>query len=53
MCGSSIAAMIRRLSGNAMPDTISEAYRLQQQALHNNPDYGVASLQFAPLVKES
>lgn len=35
-----------------MPDTISEAYRLQQQALHNNPDYGVASLQFAPLVKE-
>lgn len=30
--------------------TITESYRLQQQLLHCNPDYGVASLVFAPLV---
>jgi len=29
---------------------ISEAYRAQQQKLHENPNYGVASLEFAPLV---
>jgi hypothetical protein len=29
---------------------ISEAYREQQQLLHQNPHYGVASLAFAPLV---
>ena len=31
--------------------TISAEYRAQQQALHQNPDYGVASLGFAPIVK--
>jgi hypothetical protein len=29
---------------------ISDAYRLQQQELHKNPNYGVASLGFAPIV---
>jgi hypothetical protein len=29
---------------------ISEEYRQMQQHLHKNPDYGVASLKFAPLV---
>ena len=31
--------------------TISQAYLAQQQALHQNPNYGVASLHFAPVVK--
>jgi hypothetical protein len=30
--------------------TISEDYKKLQQELHKNPDYGVASLYFAPLV---
>lgn len=29
---------------------ISEDYRAQQELLHANPEYGVASVQFAPLV---
>jgi len=29
---------------------ISDDYRAQQRALHENPDYGVASLHYAPLV---
>jgi hypothetical protein len=32
--------------------TITEEYRQQQQELHRNPNYGVASLAFAPLVAE-
>ena len=32
--------------------TISEEYRKMQQELHQNPDYGVASLAFAPLVAD-
>ncbi len=32
--------------------TITEDYRKQQQALHENPNYGVASLSFAPLVAD-
>lgn len=32
---------------------ISEDYRRIQQALHENPDYGVASVQFAPLVADA
>jgi hypothetical protein len=32
--------------------TISEAYRKLQQDLHKNPDYGVASLAFAPIVAD-
>lgn len=31
---------------------ISEEYRKQQQELHQNPNYGVMSIQFAPLVKQ-
>jgi hypothetical protein len=31
---------------------ITEEYRRMQQVLHENPDYGVASLQYAPLVAE-
>lgn len=31
---------------------ISEEYRRLQQDLHKNPDYGVASIEFAPLVKQ-
>ncbi|THD63549.1 hypothetical protein [Phenylobacterium sp.] len=30
---------------------ISEEYRRLQQELHRNPNYGVASIQFAPVVK--
>lgn len=32
--------------------TITEDYRKLQQELHQNPNYGVASLQFAPLVAD-
>jgi hypothetical protein len=32
--------------------TISEEYLKQQQELHKNPNYGVASLEFAPLVAQ-
>lgn len=35
---------------SAPPATISDAYRIEQQKLHENPRYGVASLAFAPLV---
>lgn len=31
---------------------ISEEYRKMQSELHRNPDYGVASVQYAPLVAE-
>jgi hypothetical protein len=31
---------------------ISDAYRAQQEQLHENPNYGVASVQYAPLVSE-
>lgn len=31
---------------------ITEAYRKQQQVLHENPNYGVMSIQFAPMVKQ-
>lgn len=31
---------------------ISDEYRQLQQELHRNPNYGVASLQFAPVVKQ-
>lgn len=33
-------------------ETITEEYRRQQQELHQNPNYGVASLSFAPIVAE-
>ncbi|HEY8573933.1 hypothetical protein [Phenylobacterium sp.] len=31
---------------------ISEAYRREQQSLHENPAYGVSSIEHAPLVKQ-
>ena len=31
---------------------ITEEYRKLQQELHQNPNYGVASLQFAPIVAD-
>jgi hypothetical protein len=31
---------------------ISPEYRAQQEALHENPNYGVASVQYAPIVSE-
>jgi len=34
------------------PATISEAYLAQQVELHKNPNYGVASLGYAPLLKQ-
>ena len=33
-------------------NTISEEYLKQQQELHKNPNYGVASLEFSPLVAQ-
>ena len=33
-----------------MQNTISEAYRKEQEKLHENPHYGTASVQFAPIV---
>lgn len=32
--------------------TISAAYRKQQELLHRNPKYGLASLEYAPLVRD-
>lgn len=37
---------------DAADPVISEEYRRQQQELHQNPYYGVASIEFAPLVKQ-
>jgi hypothetical protein len=34
-----------------MATTISDEYRVEQQKLHKNPKYGVASLSFAPVVR--
>lgn len=34
------------------PELISEAYRRMQQELHQNPNYGVASVHYAPLVAQ-
>lgn len=35
-----------------MSDTITEEYRQQQMELHKNPNYGIASLTFAPIVAD-
>jgi len=35
-----------------MTETISSEYRAMQQEMHRNPNYGVASLSFAPIVAE-
>jgi len=32
--------------------TISDEYLILQQELHQNPNYGIASLQFAPIISE-
>ena len=34
------------------PTLISDEYRRMQQQLHENPNYGVASVGYAPLVAE-
>jgi hypothetical protein len=36
-----------------MPVLISDDYRRLQEELHRNPDYGVASVEYAPLVAEA
>ncbi len=40
------------MTENTQTQTITEEYRKLQQELHQNPNYGVASLQFAPLVAD-
>ena len=37
---------------NPVNKTITEEYKKLQQELHKNPNYGVASLEFAPLVAD-
>jgi len=37
-------------SKKPLDETITEEYRALQQELHKNPNYGVASLSFAPIV---
>jgi len=37
---------------DAVRNTISPAYLLEQRRLHQDPDYGIASLAFAPLVAQ-
>ena len=37
---------------NARAQVISEEYLKEQQKMHQNPDYGTASIQFAPIVKQ-
>jgi hypothetical protein len=39
-------------SSTDSPKFLSEEYRAQQQWLHENTDYGVASVKYAPLVTE-
>ena len=42
------------MSSTATTDSplISAEYRRMQQVLHENPNYGVASLEYAPLVAD-
>lgn len=35
---------------NTVPETISDSYREEQKTLHTNPNYGVASISYAPIV---
>lgn len=35
-----------------MSSLITEEYRKKQEELHRNPDYGVASVHYAPIVAE-
>lgn len=44
--------MICLLSGFVGMSVITDAYRIEQKALHENPFYGVASKHYAPLVSE-
>jgi hypothetical protein len=46
-----MSATVQSLPDVAAP-LITEEYRRMQQALHENPDYGVASVMFAPLVAD-
>lgn len=55
-----VLSLVRRLSGKPTPvgagnadvSLISEGYRSMQQELHKNPNYGVASVGYAPLVAD-
>lgn len=35
-----------------MPELISPEYKAQQETLHENPNYGVASIEYAPIVSQ-
>lgn len=44
--------VITPIGAARMTELISDRYRAQQEALHRNPDYGVASVAFAPMIAE-
>jgi len=46
------APAVEAAQGPAAPALISDEYRGMQEALHRNPAYGVASVEFAPTVAE-
>src|SRR5688572_8411988 len=48
----SIPALATTTNRREMSDTISDEYLRMQQELHKNPNYGVASLHFAPFVAD-
>ena len=39
-------------SGNHAPATITDEYRQMQTQLHQDPEYGVASVHYAPMVAQ-
>ena len=39
-------------SGNYAPATITDEYRQMQTQLHQDPEYGVASIHYAPIVAQ-
>jgi hypothetical protein len=41
------------MSETQVRPVITEAYRRLQQELHQNTNYGVGSIQFAPLVRQA
>jgi hypothetical protein len=47
-----IAAVTNDAPASGGPSLISEEYRQMQRTLHENPDYGKASLEYAPLVAD-
>lgn len=48
---SSDASSVKNASEN-LPRMISDEYRRMQKQMHQNPDYGVASVYYAPLVAQ-